>query len=74
MGEQVVKIRAELGNAVVVRPGDKLIVATGDRISTATADTIMGRLSRQLPGVEIIIVDSCTSLAVYRPGDHQVTG
>ena len=64
--EQVVKIRTELDNAVVVRPGDKLVVGVSTRLDMATAHEIKRRLGERLPGVEIVIIDQCSGLAIYR--------
>lgn len=63
---QVVQIKAELGNAVVVRPGDKLIVARSDRISMQDGERLKARIGELLPGVEAVIISECTGLAVYR--------
>lgn len=64
--EHVLKFRAELGNAVVVRPGDKLVIARTDRISYKQAGDIKTAMAQRLPGVEIVLVDQCSGLAVYR--------
>lgn len=66
MSEAVVKVRAELGNAVVVRPGDKLVIARTDRLTHEQASVIRTALAERLPGVDIILVDECSGLAVYR--------
>lgn len=67
--ERVVKVRAELGNAVIVRPGDKLVIGTPGRLTQHEAETIKARIAEKLPGVEAVIIDSCSGLAVYRPDE-----
>lgn len=65
-GEHVVQVRAELGNAVTVRPGDKLVYATPATLSRQEAGTVKARFAELLPGVEVVIADQCSGLAVYR--------
>lgn len=72
--EQVVKIRAELGNAVIVRPGDKLVIATPQRLSAQQAHDMMDYLAERLPGVGGVFVSECTGLAVYRESDDTAIG
>jgi hypothetical protein len=64
--EHVVKISAELDNAVIVRPGDKLICATPHALSHDQAAAITAHLRKRLPRVSIVIIDQCSGLAVYR--------
>jgi hypothetical protein len=66
MADQVVHIRAELDNAVVVRPGDKLVLGYEKRLSVQEADAITGHFAARLPGVEIVLVDQIAHMAVYR--------
>lgn len=66
MPEAVIKVRAELDNAAVVRPGDKLVIAALRRLSMADAEAIKTQVHEALPGVEIVLVDQCSGLAVYR--------
>lgn len=67
MREQIIKVRAELDNAVVVRPGDKLVIRLSGHVDMATAASIKQRVAEELPGVEAVII-SCDQLAVYRDG------
>lgn len=67
--EHVVKVRAELDNAAVVRPGDKLIVGMSRHIGMADAHALKDRFAEVLPGVEVLVVDSVSALAVYRNSD-----
>ena len=64
--EVAVKVRAELGNAVIVRPGDKLVVARSDTISMEDGARLKAVIASKLPGVEVVIVSQCSGLAVYR--------
>lgn len=68
--EHVVTVRAELDNAVVVRPGDKLVVGFARRLDMAEIDHIRQRSRMMLPDVEVIIFDDITTMAVYRPEPH----
>jgi hypothetical protein len=68
-GEHVVKVRAELDNALVVRPGDKLVIALAKPIDMATFGQIRERITGRLPGVETVIIDGVSGLAVYRASD-----
>ena len=64
--EHVVTIRAELDNAVTVRPGDKLVIGFSGMLNESQAAEIKQRLADRLPGVEFVLIDTCTSLVVYR--------
>jgi len=68
---RVLTVRAELDNAVVVRPGDKLVVATHRPISVEHARLIVAELGVKLPGVEIVLADGVSALAVYRADDAE---
>jgi hypothetical protein len=65
-----VKIRAELGNALVVRPGDKLVIGTGF-ITQQHAAQIKERVAEGLPGVDAVIIAGIEHMAVYRPDEQQ---
>lgn len=69
--EVAVSVRAELGNAVVGRPGDKLVIGTGF-ITQEHAAQIKERVAKELPGVEAVIIAGITNLAVYQPDEQQV--
>lgn len=67
MREQVVKVRAELDNAVVVRPGDKLIVGLKEiNLQAHDVERAKSYIGGQLPGVEVVVIPGAVALAVYR--------
>lgn len=70
--EHVVKVRAELDNAVVVRPGDKLVVGIAGSITATMAREMKERLGEQLPGVDVVIIDNTAGFAVYRDDERPV--
>jgi hypothetical protein len=51
---------------LVVRPGDKLVVAISRRLNMQEADDIDKFFAAKLPGVEVVPIDNCVGLAVYR--------
>lgn len=61
-----VKVTAELESAWVVRPGDKLVLGFARRLNMAEVDKIRERFALMLPGVEVILADGITGMAVYR--------
>ena len=66
-GTVTVPVKLELTNAVVVRPGDKLVIGYAQPLNQETVHVIRERLAGMLPGVEAVIIDGVTQLAVYRP-------
>lgn len=68
--EQVVKVRAELSNAIVVRPGDMLIVGLSVPLrGPEEARDVSDRIAAQVPGVNVTVIDNVAGFAVYRPGE-----
>ena len=64
--EQLLKVRTELQNAVVVRPGDTLVLVTPHTISQTQGDEIKQHLRAELPGAGPVVISGRTGLAVYR--------
>lgn len=60
-------VKVALSNAWVVSPGDRLVLGYAAKIDQATADVIMARFAEKLPGVEVVIADGITAMAVYKP-------
>lgn len=71
--EHVLKVRAELDNMLVVRPGDKLVIGAGF-ITAQHAAQIKERVARELPGVEAVIIAGIEHLAVYRDDRAEMAG
>lgn len=68
--EHVVSVRAELDNAVVVRPGDTLVlgIAVGRNVTLDEVKVIEERTTARLPGVRVVVVPA-DCMAVYRPDE-----
>jgi hypothetical protein len=60
-------INVELSNARIVQPGDKLVLGFRKPLGMAEVDRIKQRVAENLPGVEVVIVDDITGMAVYKP-------
>lgn len=54
-------------HGLVIRPGDTLIVSVQQRLTPEHADELKRKLAKRLPGVESVVMDSGTQVAVYRP-------
>lgn len=50
-----------------IRPGDKLIVAFHDRVNMSEYEEIKGKLASHLPGIEVVVLDGVSGMAIYRP-------
>ena len=50
----------------IVRPGDKLVIGINDILTQEQWDTIKEEAAKRLPGVEVVGIDSCSGLVVYR--------
>ena len=50
----------------IVYPGDTLILGFARPLSPESLDRIVDRARHQLPGLNVVVVDQLTHLAVYR--------
>lgn len=64
--EQVLRVRTELDNIFVVRPGDKLVIAISRQLNMSEQADMVHFLGAHLPGVEAVIIDGVSGIAVYR--------
>lgn len=62
-------VRAALGNAAIVRPGDTLVVGLPDEDDEDGSHLleVKSEIESYLPGIKVVIVVGATSLATYRP-------
>lgn len=67
MARATLDVELRLGSTVIVRPGDTLVVARTDDVTDVELDELMTSMTTLLPGVEVVVVNRCTGLAVYRP-------
>lgn len=55
--------------SLVIRPGDKLVLGFPDKLPPSLVDRIQARSAERLPGVEVVVFDGVSHLAVYRAGE-----
>lgn len=55
-----------MGEATIIRPGDKLVVRTSADLSQKQADEWRAMLAERLPGVDVTFIVA-DQLLVYRP-------
>lgn len=51
---------------LVIRPGDKLVVGFPDKLTPAMIDRLRERAATRLPGIEVVVFDGVSHMAVYR--------
>ena len=65
--ETVVRVRAELDNAVMVRPGDTLVIGVADADPSQFDDDTVVQIRAALPDVKVVVIENVSAFAVYRP-------
>jgi hypothetical protein len=60
-------VKVTLDNAWLVRPGDKLVLGFAYCVGAAEAADIAAKVSAELPGVDVTVIDNLAHMAVYRP-------
>jgi hypothetical protein len=53
----------------IVRPGDKLIITFKDALHPSQAEDVIARAEERLPGVDVVLIDSCSDVFVYRTSE-----
>lgn len=66
-GAVAAAVRREAANsALVIHPGDKLVVGFPDKLTPAMIDRLRERAATRLPGIEVVVFDGVSHMAVYR--------
>ena len=60
-------VAEHVASTAIVRPGETLIIGYSRSLDRSQADEIRRYAAARLPGVEVLVVDQCSALAVYRP-------
>ena len=69
--ETVVRVRAELDNAVMVRPGDTLVIGVTDADPSQFDENTVAQIRAALPDVKVVVIDGVSAFAVYRPHEQR---
>jgi hypothetical protein len=65
-----IRLGVEVSSAAVIRPGDTLVLGFSHTLSEAESAWISEKISAEMPGVRVTVIDRLTHMAAYRPREE----